>query len=211
MIRQIRLDPYDLNKKRSMDMKDRVRDRMARAGNDTGELLELLVAIASAELASFYKTTLLCCNLLSHQEENLEKVAERALKENLKHFEVLATRIYELGGDLPEDIRTLRDRTPFPFGSLPRDTGDMKRILEFLISTERSVSEGYADLCRITEFGDRRTYDIANRILIEKMEHETWFLEILSGAGDARYGSEQARSVPERIISIEELQDRMWG
>lgn len=191
-------------------MKDRVRDRMARAGTDPGELLELLIAIASAELASFYKSTVLCCDLVNHQEENIEKVAERALKENLKHFEALAVRIYELGGYLPEDIRTLRDRSSFSLASLPRDPGDMKSILGFLISTERSVIEGYAEVCRITEFGDRRTYDLANRILIEKMEHETWFLEFLGGTSDALVRQEEVRSILERTSLIHEPQDQMW-
>ncbi|MBN1332682.1 MAG: hypothetical protein JW971_02875, partial [Synergistales bacterium] len=58
--------------------------------------------------------------------------------------------------------------------------------------------------------GDRRTYDLANRILIEKMEHETWFLEFLGGTSDALVRQEEVRSILERTSLIHEPQDQMW-
>ena len=210
MIRPIRRNPFDLQWEKILDMNQRVRDRMT-CESANRESVELLIALASAELAGCYKFTLICCDLLCHQEENLEKIAKRVLKENLKHFEVLATRIYELGGDLPEDIRKLRDRFPFSFASLPRAGDDIQSILVFLICTEGSFIEGYRSLCSKTEFEDKRTFDLANRILIEKMEHETWLLESLPGTTDTMTQKEQVRSVLERFSPVMGLQDQGWA
>jgi ferritin-like protein len=149
------------------------------AGVDVDQLLELLVKNASAELTTFYYYTILRVNLIGLEGEGVKEITETARIEDRNHFEALVPRIYELGGELPGDMKAFHDVSACPPASLPKDAGDVKAILKVLVEAERCAVRGYTEICHLTAGKDHRTYDLALAILNEEVEHESWFSEFL--------------------------------
>ena len=119
--------------------------------------------------------------------EGLKEIIEDARIEDRNHFEALVPRIYELGGELPRDIRGFADVAGCPDAYLPDSlkggkspTGSsLKDLLTVLVEAERCAIRCYTDLCQFTQGKDPRTYAISAAILNEEIEHEAWFSEFL--------------------------------
>ena len=147
------------------------------AGVDVDNLIELLIKNAAAELTTYYYYTILRANLIGMEGENLKEIAEVARIEDRNHFEALVPRIYELGGELPRDMKNFHDVSGCPPAYLP--SMDVKEILKVLVEAERCAVRQYTNICNITAGKDHRTYDLALAILHEEIEHESWFSEFL--------------------------------
>ena len=154
------------------------RQLVEKAGVNVDELLKLLVRNAAAELTTFYYYTILRMNLTGPEGEGLKEIAEDARVEDRNHFEALVPRIYELGGELPGDMKEFHDLSACPPALLPQDRG-YKAILEVLLKAEQCAVRGYTHICNITAGKDHRTYDLSLAILHEEIEHEAWFAEFL--------------------------------
>jgi ferritin-like protein len=174
-----------------------------RAGLDRKVLLEKLVAAAAAEFTTFYYYTILRVNSIGQEGEGLKEIIEDARIEDRNHFEALVPRIYELGGRLPDDLRTFADVAGCPdaylpdslggvvtdrkakspqtaFGAYPAPHGDKIRdLLTVLVEAERCAVRTYTDICNYTAGKDHRTYELSLAILNEEIEHEAWFSEFL--------------------------------
>jgi ferritin-like protein len=155
------------------------REMVEKAGIDVDELLKLLVTNAAAELTTFYYYTILRVNLIGLDGETIKEIAETARIEDRNHFEALVPRIYELGGELPADMKEFHDMSACPPASLPKDPRDIKAILTVLVNAERCAVRGYTKICNLTAGKDHRTYALAQAILNEEIEHESWFSEFL--------------------------------
>ncbi|MFW6313942.1 MAG: DNA protection during starvation protein [Spirochaetota bacterium] len=155
------------------------REMVEKAGVDVDKLVDLLVQNASAELTTFYYYTILRVNLIGLQGEGVKEIAETARIEDRNHFEALIPRIYELGGELPQDMKVFHDVSACPPATLPSDPNDTMGILKVLVEAERCAVEGYSQICSMTAGKDHRTYDLALAILNEEIEHESWFSEFL--------------------------------
>lgn len=155
------------------------RQMVEEAGINVAKLLELLVANAAAELTTFYYYTILRVNLIGLQGEGIKEIAETARIEDRNHFEALVPRIYELGGKLPSDMKMFHDMSACPPARLPTNPADVQAMLTVLVNAERCAVKGYAALCTLTAGKDHRTYDLAQAILNEEIEHESWFSEFL--------------------------------
>ena len=92
------------------------REMVEKAGVDVDQLVELLVKNAGAELTTYYYYTILRTNLIGLQGETVKEIAEVARVEDRNHFEALVPRIYELGGKLPDDMKTFRRMGVDPLG-----------------------------------------------------------------------------------------------
>ena len=79
------------------------------AGIDVQVLIDKLVAAAGAEFTTFYYYTILRVSSIGMDGEGLKEIIEDARIEDRNHFEALFPRIYELGGELPRDIRAFAD------------------------------------------------------------------------------------------------------
>ncbi len=154
------------------------REMVERAGVNVDELLELLIANASAELTTFYYYTILRANLIGLEGEGLKQIAESARIEDRNHFEALFPRIYELGGKLPGSMVDFHNISACPPAALPANP-TVRNILEVLVEAERCAVRGYTHICNITAGKDHRTYDLSLAILNEEVEHESWFSEFL--------------------------------
>jgi ferritin-like protein len=167
-------------------------------GVNVEELLEKLIDAAGAEFTTYYYYTILRMNLAGH--EDYKEICEDARLEDRAHFELITPRIYELGGTIPLDIRTFADRAGCPDAYLPgysgasQDGGQTAQaqpqnvkaadILEVLLEAERCAIRTWSEVCDLTFGKDPRTYDMAARILNEEVEHEAWFIELLSWERD---------------------------
>lgn len=186
------------------------REMIERAGLDVNVLLDKLVAAAGAEFTTFYYYTLLRVNAIGKEGEGLKEIIEDARIEDRNHFEALVPRIYELGGKLPDDIRTFADMAGCPDAYLPDSVGDpgarrapsstkemgsyptlsgepLRDILTVLVEAERCAVRTYTDICDFTYGKDHRTYDLSLAILNEEIEHESWFSEFLGEGPSAHF------------------------
>src|SRR5437588_585666 len=163
------------------------REMVVHAGLDVDELIAKLVAAAGAEFTTFYYYTILRVNAIGLEGEGMKEIIEDARIEDRNHFEALVPRIYELGGRLPDDIRTFADVAGCPDAYLPDSlkggkspTGSsLKDLLTVLVEAERCAIRTYSDICAFTQGKDPRTYAISAAILNEEIEHEAWFSEFL--------------------------------
>lgn len=155
------------------------REMVEKSGVNVDQLVELLVKNAAAELTTYYYYTILRFNLIGLEGEGVKEIAETARIEDRNHFEALVPRIYELGGKLPDEMKVFHDMSACPPASLPEDPTDVMAILKVLVEAERCAVRGYTHICNLTAGKDHRTYDLAQAILNEEIEHESWFSEFL--------------------------------
>jgi ferritin-like protein len=170
-------------------------EMVKKAGINVDQLVELLVKNAAAELTTYYYYTILRANLIGLEGEGVKEIAEAARIEDRNHFEALVPRIYELGGKLPENMKTFHDASACPPAILPKDPTDIKAMLTVLVEAERCAVRGYTHICNMTAGKDHRTYDLAQSILNEEIEHESWFSEFL-GEGPSGHFMRRGENSP---------------
>ena len=171
------------------------REMVERSGINVDELLELLIKNAAAELTTYYYYTILRANLIGLEGEGLKEIVEAARIEDRNHFEALIPRIYELGGELPKDMKEFHDISACPPAYLPENPEDVKGIIRVLLEAERCAVRGYTQICNMTFGKDHRTYDLALAILNEEIEHESWFAEFL-GEGPSGHFMRRGETSP---------------
>lgn len=146
-------------------------------GVEVEKLIDLLIDAAGAEFTTYYYYTILRMNLAGN--EDYKEICEDARLEDRAHFELITPRIYELGGSIPRDIRAFADRAGCPDAYLPEEP-TAANVLTVLLEAERCAIRTWSEVCDVTFGKDPRTYDMASRILQEEVEHEAWFIELLS-------------------------------
>lgn len=171
------------------DVQGRVGVEMLRQRDiDVEALVQKLIDNAAAEFAStYYYYSILRMYLAGH--EDYKEICEDARLEDRQHYELILPRIYELGGSLPYSLHEFADRAGCPaaylpgteHGTHPPDAPPSAAdILTILLESERCAIRSWQEICDITAGKDPRTYDLASRILNEEVEHEAWFIELLS-------------------------------
>ncbi len=165
-----KVQPGDTSQRVSIES---IRER----GLDVERLREKLVDAIGAEFTTYYYYTNLRMHLAGN--EDYKEIAEDARLEDRAHFELVVPRVYELGGAIPRDIRDFADRASCPDAFLPEDP-TTETVLETLLEAERCAIRTWSEICDMTRGKDPRTYDMASRILQEEIEHEAWFIELLS-------------------------------
>ncbi len=151
------------------------------AGVDVDELLKLLVSNAASEMSTYFHYMLLRTNLTGIDGEHIKSIAEAARIEDRNHYEALVTRIYELGGKLPDNLSEFYEMASCPPANLPEPNNDTIEIIRILRDAERCAMARYQKICKMTYDKDFRTYDLSLAILHEETEHESWFSEFLCG------------------------------
>ncbi len=178
----IKRKPHMKGKVKPGDVSNRVGvEQIAARGVNVKGLIDKLIDAAGAEFTTYYYYTILRMHLAGH--EDYKEICEDARLEDRSHFELITPRIYELGGGLPRDIRDFADRASCADAYLPQKPTGAK-ILEILLEAERCAIRTLNEICDITLGKDTRTYYIASRILQEEIEHEAWFIELLSKERD---------------------------
>jgi len=150
-------------------------------GVNVDELIKQLVINSSVEFTAYYYFTLLRANCTGMEGEGIKGVIEDARLEDLSHFESCIERIYQLGGQLPKDAIDYIKMSGCEFLQLPGNPTDLKAILEKCLKAEQGAIVNWDKVCNMTHGKDPMTYNIAQDILAEEIEHESWFLELLYG------------------------------
>jgi len=150
-------------------------------GVNVEELIKQLVINSSVEFTAYYYFTLLRANCTGMEGEGIKGVIEDARLEDLSHFESCIERIYQLGGQLPKDAIDYIKMSGCEFLQLPDNPTNLKAILEKCLKAEQGAIINWDKVCKITHGKDPMTYEIAQHILAEEIEHESWFLELLYG------------------------------
>ena len=114
------------------------REVVEKSGINVEQLLKKLVAAAGAEFTTFYYYTILRVASIGMEGEGMKEIIEDARIEDRNHFEALVPRIYELGGELPRDIRGVRRRGRLP-GRLPPRQPERREV------AHRWIAEGLAN------------------------------------------------------------------
>jgi len=189
------------------------RQMVEEAGVNVQQLIDKLIAAAGAEFTTFYYYTILRVAAIGMEGEGLKEIIEDARIEDRNHFEALVPRIYELGGELPRDIRRFADRAGCPDAYLPDSlaggktpTGtSLRDLLTVLVEAERCAVRTYTDICNFTAGKDHRTYELSLAILNEEVEHESWFSEFLGEgpSGHFRRGAPGESPHVSRFMSAE--------
>src|SRR5690349_7930746 len=125
-------------------------------GVKVDELVEKLVDAAGAEFTTYYYYTILRMFLAGH--EDYKEICEDARLEDRAHFELITPRIFELGGNIPRDIREFADRAGCPDAYLPTDPTP-PNILTVLLDAERCAIRTWSEVCDLTFGKDPRIYD----------------------------------------------------
>ncbi|MEA2641945.1 MAG: hypothetical protein QOF51_3339 [Chloroflexota bacterium] len=191
------------------------REMVEQSGLDLNVLIDKLLRAAGAEFTTFYYYTPLRIACTGLDGEGLKEIVEDARIEDRNHFEALTPRIYELGGELPRDIRQLADIAGCPDAYLPAPkaqsgdglrTGmyDVQEILHVLVEAERCAVRTYTDICNYTFGKDHRTYELSLAILNEEIEHEAWFSEFLGEkpSGHFRRGAPGESPYVSRFLTV---------
>lgn len=154
-------------------------------GVDIDELIRLLIYNASVEFTAYYYFTNLRMHCTGVDGESIKGVIEDARLEDLSHFESCLSRIYELGGSLPNDANEFIKMSGCEFLQLPPNKTDLRAIMEKCLKAEQGAIVNWNKICQMTHGKDPATYDVAKDILREEIEHEAWFLELLYGRPSA--------------------------
>ena len=180
----IKKKPHATGKVKPGDTSKRVAvEQLEARGVNVKALVEKLIDAAGAEFTTYYYYTILRMNLAGN--EDYKEICEDARLEDRAHFEFITPRLYELGAALPRDIREFADRAGCPDAYLPNRPTPTK-VLTVLLEAERCAIRTWSEICDLTFGKDPRTYDMAARILQEEIEHEAWFIEVLSYERDGK-------------------------
>jgi ferritin-like protein len=161
-----------------------VREVVERAGIDVNILVDQLTCAAAAELSAVYHYTILTVHPLGFADEGLRQILKDIRDEDRHHFDAVVSRVYELGGRLPEDIRPFLESGHVPPEGLSADAPDPATAL---VEDVRRAVHPYVDLCDLTEGGDKRTFVLAQAIRNEKIEHAAWLEEFFGTGPPGRF------------------------
>jgi ferritin-like protein len=150
-------------------------------GLDVDNLIKQLITNASVEFTAYYYFTNLRMHCTGMDGEGIKGIIEDARLEDLSHFESCLERIYQLGGSIPDDAQMFIKMSGCEFLQLPPKKTDLHAILEKCLKAEQGAIVNWDKVCKMTFDKDPATYDIAKDILMEEIEHESWFLELLYG------------------------------
>ncbi|MFC4052806.1 ferritin-like domain-containing protein [Actinomadura syzygii] len=163
------------------------RELAERAGVDVDALVQELTSAARAKLSAHYRYTVLNASLTAVMGQDLQEVLTDVRAEHHHHFDALVTRIYELDGRLPDDLSQFATADPADETPLGTISDSPHALVTALIESAQKSARHYTHLCELTQDKDHRTYDIAQAILFEQSEHESWFREFLATGPPARF------------------------
>ncbi|MFZ2095176.1 MAG: ferritin-like domain-containing protein [Anaerolineales bacterium] len=100
-------------------------------------------------------------------------------KDELEHQQELAERIVSLGGKPPMDVSKLVESSNTGYPLPPANEKDFEAIVKTVIQAEHDAIEVYDKLAQKTHGKDAITYALVTHILIEEVEHEDEFENLL--------------------------------
>jgi bacterioferritin len=140
------------------------------------DIIKLLQAAYAAELETVANYLANSIWLDGLRAEEIKESLDEDVAEELGHAKQLAQRIKILGGKPPGSLdlpRTQKSLQP------PKDSTDMRSVIEGVIEAEEGAIEGYKKLIKACDGVDYVTQDLAVGILADEEEHRSLFLGFL--------------------------------
>ncbi len=177
------------------------------AGIDVKELLDKLVRAASAEFTTYYYYTILRANAIGFEGEGLKEIIEDARLEDRNHFEALVPRIYELGGELPRDIRDFANQAACPDAYLPdrrQNNGDATPRVGFTSGGSEESQTAVLEAKQAVEQGDLRP------LLQVLVEAERCAIRVYTDICNMTFGKDHRTYELSLAILNEEIEHEAW-
>jgi ferritin-like protein len=180
------------------------------AGIDVKELVDKLVRAASAEFTTYYYYTILRVNAIGMEGEGLKEIIEDARLEDRNHFEALVPRIYELGGEIPRDIRDFASMAACPDAYLPdafRKQGTQHVEHENLsvgFSSPQEAPQAIAEVTQAAQQGDIRA------LLQVLVEAERCAIRVYTDICNMTFGKDHRTYELSLAILNEEIEHEAW-
>jgi ferritin-like protein len=180
------------------------------AGIDVKELVDKLVRAASAEFTTYYYYTILRVNAIGMEGEGLKEIIEDARLEDRNHFEALIPRIYELGGEIPRDIRDFASMAACPDAYLP----DAFRKQEVRHAEHNNPTVGYASpqesrqaIAEVTEAAHQGDIRALLQVLVEA---ERCAIRVYTDICNMTFGKDHRTYELSLAILNEEIEHEAW-
>jgi ferritin-like protein len=161
-------------------------ERIVDQGVDVAVLIDRLVRAAASELMTYFSYLGLRMQLAGNESQ--KAACEQARLNNRGHFDLIVPRIYELGGTIPSSLEQVAQDVGADSPGTASEQGAAETpagaALLSLLEHERSGLRTWADIADLTFGTDGRTHRLASVILDDKIQHEAWFIELLSKERD---------------------------
>lgn len=177
------------------------------SGVDVQELVNKLVRAAAAEFTTYYYYTILRVNAIGFDGEGLKEIIEDARLEDRNHFEALVPRIYELGGELPRDIRAFADEAACPDAYLPeRHRGDNSQSARvgFTSGGTEEAKQAISEVRESAEQGNMR------KMLQVLVEAERCAIRVYTEICNMTFGKDHRTYELSLAILNEEIEHEAW-
>lgn len=177
------------------------------SGIDTNELVQKLVRAAAAEFTTYYYYTILRVNAIGFEGEGLKEIIEDARLEDRNHFEALVPRIYELGGELPRDIRAFANDAACPDAYLPeefRGKASSGPRVGFTSGGTEESKEAISEVKEAVQQGDMR------KMLQVLVEAERCAIRVYTDICNMTFGKDHRTYELSLAILNEEIEHEAW-
>jgi len=177
------------------------------AGINVKELLDKLVRAASAEFTTYYYYTILRVNAIGLDGEGLKEIIEDARLEDRNHFEALVPRIYELGGEIPRDIRDFSNMAACPDAYLPeraQENGSTPPRVGFTGGGTEESKEAVRKVQQSVQHGDIRP------LLQVLVEAERCAIRVYTDICNMTFGKDHRTYELSLAILNEEIEHEAW-
>ncbi|MDV2991182.1 MAG: hypothetical protein N4J56_000836 [Chroococcidiopsis sp. SAG 2025] len=178
-----------------------------KSGVNVEELVQKLVRAASAEFTTYYYYTILRVNAIGFEGEELKEIIEDAKLEDRNHFEALVPRIYELGGQLPRDIRDFSNEAACPDAYLPewnRGNGKSTPRVGFTNGGSEESKEAVSEVQQAMQQGDIRP------MLQVLVEAERCAIRVYTEICNMTFGKDHRTYELSLAILNEEIEHEAW-
>lgn len=183
------------------------RQMVEQVGINVKELLEKLIRAASAEFTTYYYYTILRVNAIGLEGEGLKEIIEDARLEDRNHFEALIPRIYELGGEIPRDVRDFAGMAACPDAYLPeqsRGSDSTSARVGFTSGGTEESKEAVLEAQQAAQQGDIRP------LLQVLVEAERCAIRVYTDICNMTFGKDHRTYELSLAILNEEVEHEAW-
>ncbi|MGH3733112.1 MAG: ferritin-like domain-containing protein [Acidimicrobiales bacterium] len=147
---------------------------------DVDQVIAVLNQVVASEMVCYLRYTQNSIVAQGIDREQVTSMFVDHASEELGHFQRVADRINQLGGDPDLNPATLMERAITDY-TVPKDDTDLQGMIRENLVGERIVIEVYADIIRWLGEGDITTRRMMESILKEEEDHADELNDLFEG------------------------------
>lgn len=147
---------------------------------DVDRVIEVLNQVVASEMVCYLRYTQNAIVAQGIDREQVSSMFVEHANEELGHFQRVADRINQLGGNPDLDPSTLKERAITDY-TIPTDDTDLQGMIRENLVGERIVIEVYADIIRWLGDGDITSRRMMESILKEEEDHADELNDLFEG------------------------------